>query len=509
MEQRNAWISLRGAFLSFCHDLSADDCLAEREKICQQLVDGGVAKEHADAIMRIVPYDYGAQRADVGETHHYPPKRKVAVPSKENDKNTRTKVDDHSELLRKLQHSEDVSNSEIIELLKAPSKPPGPSHKKKETGDSEMADASGGANEGGESHAKEDTPLTLAAMKKAFLRSMSPSSQCNECGCVITDEAMRNVGTLPMTTRCLDCHKKQGNVAAATTICYSKKAPSPVTWVKVEPIELKPTMCKCGTPVAHDAQMTTTPATCTVVCMLPFLRQQDLKVLSCTCSNQACKETVVATLEDAGGAGLLWFAGRLDAQDPLMLDLSSGKKQWFVSMPDVAHLNEVRMLTKCALKKWVEACYETAVHFGWSAAEMLSDETISHLMMALLVYGKLKIDVRQEFALPDVGPCLACGKQCHGIALDGGCFGHQPADKRKHASTVYDQLVQEQPQILLSNEDLASSIAKSAQWKGATQPVHSSTPFRARTDRWLRAGVGLGDAVTTAGAHPRCGAGVS
>ena len=81
-----------------------------------------------------------------------------------------------------------------------------------------------------------------------------------------------------------------------------------------------------------------------------------------------------------------------------MLDLNSGKKQWFVSMPDIAHLNEVRMLTKCALKKWVEACYETAVHFGWSAAEMLSDETISHLLMALLVYGKLKIDVRQEFA---------------------------------------------------------------------------------------------------------------
>jgi hypothetical protein len=141
--------------------------------------------------------------------------------------------------------------------------------------------------------------------------------------------------------------------------------------------------------------------------MLPFLRQQDVKVLSCTCANQACKETVVATLEDAGGAGLLWFAGSLDAQDPLMLDLSSGKKQWFVSMPDVAHLNEVRMLTKCALKKWVEACYETAVHFGWSAAEMLSDETISQLMMALLVYGKLKIDVRQEFALREVGPCLA------------------------------------------------------------------------------------------------------
>ena len=108
LEQRNACISLGGAFLSFCHDLSADDCLAEREKIRQQLVDGGVAKVHADAIMRIVPYDYGAQRADVGETHNYPPKRKVAVPSKENDKNTRTKVDDHSELLRKLQHSEEV-----------------------------------------------------------------------------------------------------------------------------------------------------------------------------------------------------------------------------------------------------------------------------------------------------------------------------------------------------------------------------------------------------------------
>ena len=484
LEQRNACISLGGAFLSFCHDLSADDCLAEREKIRQQLVDGGVAKEHADAIMRIVPYGYGAQRADVGETHNYPPKRKVAVPSKENDKNTRTKVDDHSELLRKLQHSEDVSNSEIIQPRKAPSKPPGPSHKKKkETGDSEMADASGGANEGGESRAQQDAaPLTLDAMKKAYLRSMGPSSKCHECGCVITDEAMRNVGTLPMTTRCLDCHKKQGNVAAATTICYSKTAPSPVTWAKAESIELKPTMCKCGTPVAHDAQMTTTSATCTVVCMLPFLRQQDVKVLSCTCSN--CKETVLATLEDAGGAGLLWFAGKLDAQDPLMLDLTSGKKQWFVSMPDVAHLNEVRMLTKCALKKWVEACYETAVHFGWSAAEMLSDETISHLMMALLVYGKLKIDVRQEFALPEVGPCLACGNQCHGMALDGGYFGHQPAEKRNHSSTVFDKLVHERTQILLSNEDVASSVAKSAEWKGATQPVHSSTPFAglAQTD---------------------------
>ena len=70
LEQRNARISLGGAFLSFCHDLSADDCLAEREKIRQQLVDGGVGKEQADAIMRIVPYDYGAQRADVGETHN-------------------------------------------------------------------------------------------------------------------------------------------------------------------------------------------------------------------------------------------------------------------------------------------------------------------------------------------------------------------------------------------------------------------------------------------------------
>ena len=346
-----------------------------------------------------------------------------------------------------------------------------------------MADDSGGANEGGESRAQEDAaPLTLDTMLKVFMCSMGPSSNCDECGCVITDEAMRNVGTLPMTTRCLDCHKKQGNVAAATTICYSKTAPSPVTWAKAESIELKPTMCKCGTPVAHDAQMTTTSATCTVVCMLPFLRQQDVKVLSCTCSN--CKETVLATLEDAGGAGLLWFAGKVDAQDPLMLDLTSGKKQWFVSMPDVAHLNEVRMLTKCALKKWVEACYETAVHFGWSAAEMLSDETISHLMMALLVYGKLKIDVRQEFALPEVGPCLACGNQCHGMALDGGYFGHQPAEKRNHSSTVFDKLVHERTQILLSNEDVASSVAKSAEWKGATQPVHSSTPFAglAQTD---------------------------
>ena len=488
LEQRNACISLGGAFLRFCHDLSADECLVEREKIRQQLVDGGVAKEHADAIMCIVSYGYGAQRGDVGGTHEYPNKRKGAVTtSKENDKNTRKKVKDQSKLLAELQHNENVSNNEIMELLKAQSKPLGPSHKKKkETNEehSEMADASGGENEGGESRAREDTPLTLNTMKRVFTRSMGPSSTCDECGCVITDEAMRNVGTLPMATRCLDCHKKQGNVAAATTIRYSKTAPSPVTWVEVEPIELKPTICKCGTPVAHDARMTTTPATCTVVCMLPFLRQQDVKVLSCTCANQACKETVVATLEDAGGAGLLWFAGSLDAQDPLMLDLSSGKKQWFVSMPDVAHLNEVRMLTKCALKKWVEACYETAVHFGWSAAEMLSDETISQLMMALLVYGKLKIDVRQEFALPEVGPCLACGKQCHGIAVDGGCFGHQPADKRNHTSAVYDHLVQERPQILLSNEDVATSIARSAHWKGATQPVHSSTPFAglAQTD---------------------------
>jgi hypothetical protein len=278
----------------------------EREKIRQQLVDGGVAKEHADAIMCIVSYGYGAQRGDVGGTHEYPNKRKGAVTtSKENDKNTRKKVEDQSKLLVKLQHNENVSNNEIMELLKAQSKPLGPSHKKKkETNEehSEMADASGGENEGGESRAREDTPLTLNTMKRVFTRSMGPSSTCDECGCVITDEAMRNVGTLPMTTRCLDCHKKQGNVAAATTIRYSKTAPSPVTWVEVEPIELTPTMCKCGTPVAHDAQMTTTPATCTVVCMLPFLRQQDVKVLSCTCANQACKETVVATLEDAGGA---------------------------------------------------------------------------------------------------------------------------------------------------------------------------------------------------------------
>ena len=180
---------------------------------------------------------------------------------------------------------------------------------------------------------------------------MGPSSKCHECGCVITGEAMRNVGTLPMTTRCLDCHKKQGNVAAAATICYSTSAPSrlSVMWAEVKPIELKPTMCKCGTPVAHDAQMTTTPETCTVVHMLPYLRQQPVEVRSCTCSNVDCKNTVVATLEDAGGAGLLWFAGSLDPQNPLMLDLNSGKKQWFVSMPDIAHLNEVRMLTKCAL----------------------------------------------------------------------------------------------------------------------------------------------------------------
>ena len=425
----------------------------------------------------------------------------MAVPSKENDKNTRTKVDDHSELLRKLQHSEDVSNSEIIELLKAPSKPPGPSHKKKkETGDSEMADASGGASEGGESRAQEDAaPLTLDTMLKVFMCSMGPSSNCDECGCVITDEAMRNVGTLPMTTRCLDCHKKQGNVAAATTICYSKTAPSPVTWVKGKPIELKPTMCKCGTSVAHDAQMTTTPATCTVVHMLPFLRQQEVEVHSCTCSNIDCKNTVVATLKDAGGLGLLWFAGSLDKQDPLMLDLNSGKKQWFVSMPDIAHLNEVRMLTKCALKKWVEACYETAVHFGWSAAEMLSDETISHLLMALLVYGKLKIDVRQEFALPDVGPCLACGSQCHSFAVDGGYFAHQPAEKRNHSSTPFDDMVRERPQILLSNDEVESSVAKSAERTGATQPAHSSTPFAglAQTD-----GCGQSSASATQSSPP-------
>ena len=481
----------------FFHDLSAGDCLAERAKIRQQLVDGGIPEEHADAIMRIVPYGYGAhpkrakrakRAAEVGETHKYPTDRKVAVASNENNKKTRTKVDDHSELLNKLQHSEDVSNRDIMDLLKAQqSKPPGPSHKKKEKEsgeeDSEMADDSGGANEGGESRAQEDAaPLTLDTMLKVFMCSMGPSSNCDECGCVITDEAMRNVGTLPMTTRCLDCHKKQGNVAAATTICYSKTAPSPVTWAKAESIELKPTMCKCGTPVAHDAQMTTTSATCTVVCMLPFLRQQDVKVLSCTCSN--CKETVLATLEDAGGAGLLWFAGKVDAQDPLMLDLTSGKTQWFVSMPDVAHLNEVRMLTKCALKKWVEACYETAVHFGWSAAEMLSDETISHLLMALLVYGKLKIDVRQEFALPDVGPCLACGSQCHSFAVDGGYFAHQPAEKRNHSSTPFDDMVRERPQILLSNDEVESSVAKSAERTGATQPAHSSTPFAglAQTD---------------------------
>jgi len=489
LEQRHACISLGGAFLSFCHDLSADDCLSEREKICQQLVDGGVAKEHADAIMRIVPYDYGAQRADVGETHKYPHKRKVAVPSKENDKKTRTKVDDPSELLRKLQQSEEVSNNEVIELLKAQqSKQPGPSHKKKEKEsgeeDSEMADDSGGANEGGEPRARAATRLRLDAMLQVFTRSMGPSSKCHECGCVITDEAMRNVGTLPMTTRCLDCHKKQGNVAAATTICYSKTAASPVTWVKGKPIELKPTMCKCGTSVAHDAQMTTTPATCTVVHMLPFLRQQEVEVHSCTCSNIDCKNTVVATLKDAGGLGLLWFAGSLDKQNPLILDLNSGKKQWFVSMHDVAHLNEVRMLTKCALKKWVEACYETAVHFGWSDAEMLSDETISNLLMALLVYGKLKIDVRQEFALPDVGPCLACGSQCHSVAFDGGYFANQPAEKRNHSCGVYDDMVCERPQILLSNEEVESSVAKSAERTGATQPAHSSTPFAglAQTD---------------------------
>jgi hypothetical protein len=108
--------------------LSAEDGLAEREKIRQQLLDGGIAEEHADAIMRIVPYENGAhpKRADGGETHKYPNKRKGAVTtSKENDKNTRKKVEDQSELLVKLQHNENVSNNEIIELLKAQSKPPG------------------------------------------------------------------------------------------------------------------------------------------------------------------------------------------------------------------------------------------------------------------------------------------------------------------------------------------------------------------------------------------------
>jgi hypothetical protein len=238
--------------------LSAEEGLAEREKIRQQLLDGGIAEEHTDAIMRIVPYENGAhpKRADGGETHNYPNKRKVAVTaSKENDKNTRKKVEDQSKLLAKLHHNENVSNNEIIELLKAQSKPPGPSHKKKkETGDSEMADASGGANEGGESRAQEDAaPLTLDAMNKVYLRSMGPSSKCHECGCVITDEAMRNVGTLPMTTRCLDCHKKQGNVAAATTICYSTSAPLSVTWVEVsKPIVLKPMLHARGTRRTDD-----------------------------------------------------------------------------------------------------------------------------------------------------------------------------------------------------------------------------------------------------------------
>jgi hypothetical protein len=180
-----------------------------------------------------------------------------------------------------------------------------------------------------------------------------------------------------MTTRCMDCHKKQGNVAAATTICYSTSAPLSVTWVEVsKPIVLPPMRHACGKRRTDDDN------TCDVH-MLPFLRQQPVEVHSCTCSNIHCEETVVATLEDAAAAGLLWFAGSLDPQNPLMLGMNSGKKQWFVSMPDVAHLNEVRMLTKCALKKWVEACYETAVHFGWSAAEMIS-KTISHLLMALL-----------------------------------------------------------------------------------------------------------------------------
>ncbi len=92
--------------MRFCHvtSLPAEDGLAEREKIRQQLLDGGIAEEHADAIMRIVPYENGAhpRRADGGdgETHNYPNKRKGAVTtSKENDKNTRKKVEDESKLL--------------------------------------------------------------------------------------------------------------------------------------------------------------------------------------------------------------------------------------------------------------------------------------------------------------------------------------------------------------------------------------------------------------------------
>ena len=46
--------------ISSCHDLPAEDGLAERDKIRQQLLDGGIAEEHADAIMRIVPYENGA-----------------------------------------------------------------------------------------------------------------------------------------------------------------------------------------------------------------------------------------------------------------------------------------------------------------------------------------------------------------------------------------------------------------------------------------------------------------
>ncbi len=85
-----------------CYVLSAEDCLAEREKIRQQLLSGGIAEEHADAIMRIAPYRNGAHatHADSGDQHTYPNKRKPSAPSS-NDKDTRKKVDDQSNLLAK------------------------------------------------------------------------------------------------------------------------------------------------------------------------------------------------------------------------------------------------------------------------------------------------------------------------------------------------------------------------------------------------------------------------
>jgi hypothetical protein len=56
---------------------------------------------------------------------------------------------------------------------------------------------------------------------------------------------------------------------------------------------------------------------------------------------------------------------------------------------------------------------------------------------------------------------------------------------------MFDDLVTKWPEILL----VAGSVIKSAQYeKRVTEPVDSSIPFRV---------AGLGDAVITAGAHPR------